>query len=148
MCRMSRSLDRSASVTVKKKTPPSTCARRYRVIATRPYHACRRARTRGHGARSRAPLPTLLAGLAIPQLDRLELAADGEIVVVEQQRARDAVLVELELDRIDRRLVAGIGRLVEIAHRHRPAPQRRERILAGGGIGGQPLIRRDRVADD
>ena len=49
----------------------------------------------------------LFAGLGVAHLERGELAADGEIVVVEHQRARDAVLVELELDGVDRRLLAG-----------------------------------------
>ncbi len=61
-----------------------------------------------------------------------QLAADGKVVVVEQQRARDAVLVELELDRVDRQLVARLRRLVEIAHRDRPAHQ------AGRAPAGSP----------
>src|SRR5215510_13514447 len=96
---------------------------------------------------TRYSLPSL-AGLAVADLDRGELAADGEIVVVEHQRARNAVLVELELDRIDRRLVAALCVLVEIAHRDRPALEAGERLLAGGGIGRHPLVRRDHAADD
>ena len=89
-----------------------------------------------------------VAGLAVADLERGELAADGEVVVVEDERARDAVLVELELDRIDRRLVAARRVAVEIAHRDRPALEARELRLAGGGIVGNALVRRDLAADD
>ena len=46
------------------------------------------------------------AGLRLLQLERRHFALDGEIGVVEHQRARDAVLVNLEGDGIDRRLLA------------------------------------------
>src|SRR5712675_279032 len=84
-----------------------------------------------------------LAGLGIPDLDRGELAADGKIVVVEQQRARDTVLVELELDRIDRRLLAGRAGLIEIAHGDRPALEAGERFLARRGVGRNTFVRRN-----
>src|SRR5262245_29836430 len=89
-----------------------------------------------------------VAGLGVADLERGELATDREVVVVENERARDAVLVELELDRIDRRLVAARGVAVEIAHRDRPALEARELRLAGGGILGNALVRRDLAADD
>jgi hypothetical protein len=61
MCRTKTSLDLSARVTVKKKTPPSTYARRYRDMAAREYHlslcvAARRMRTDAWARRARARL--------------------------------------------------------------------------------------------
>ena len=65
--------------------------------------------------------------LRVFQFERSHLAADREICVVENERARDAVLVKLEADRIDRRLLAALLGLfvifVEIADGHRPARQ-------------------------
>ena len=51
-----------------------------------------------------------LTGLGVLHLQRRHLAGQNEIAVVEQQRARHAVLVELEGDGIDRRLLAGLLR--------------------------------------
>src|SRR5499426_4618205 len=96
---------------------------------------------------TRYSLPSL-AGLAVADLDRGELAADGEIVVVEHQRARDAVLVDLELDGVDRRGIAALGRLVEIAHRDRPALEADKRLFARGRIVRDALVGRDHGADD
>src|SRR5215813_3953983 len=78
--------------------------------------------------------PPSRARLGVLDLERLELARDREAVVVEQKRARDAVLVEFERDRIDRYLLARLGGLLEIAHRHRPALHAGERLLALGGV--------------
>src|SRR5450631_4782651 len=67
----------------------------------------------------------LWAGLRFLQFQRRHVALDGEIAVVEHQRARDAVLVNLKGDGIDRRLLAaalgGGVLLLEIADGHRPA---------------------------
>src|SRR5271169_5327893 len=46
----------------------------------------------------------LLAGRRILDVELSHVANDGEVAVVEHQRPRNAVLVELETDRIDRRL--------------------------------------------
>src|SRR5262245_66551424 len=77
----------------------------------------------GEGAIISAESLALWAGLRILDLQRGELAADREVVVVEHQCARDAVLVELERDRVDRNLLAGLFLfcLVEIAHGDGPA---------------------------
>src|SRR5499427_10233543 len=75
-----------------------------------------------------------LARRGVAKVDCDELAADGEIVVIEHQRARHAVLVDLELDGVDRRLVAAARRFVEIAHRDRPSLEAGKRLFARGGI--------------
>ena len=74
------------------------------------------------------------------QIQRISAAAragNDEISVVEHQRPRDAVLVEFERHRVDRRLLAvlDLGLAVVIAHRHRPARQRFHHVVGGGGIG-------------
>src|ERR1700693_682750 len=76
--------------------------------------------------------------LALRRLLDVELAhgaGDDEIVVVELERARDAVLVEFEADRIDRGLLAAllVG-AVEIADGHGPALGAGEPRLAGSRI--------------
>ena len=81
----------------------------------------------------------LLAGLRGLDLERAHLAVDDEVAVVELERARDAVLVHLERDRIDRRLLARLVvglllGLVEIADGDRPAREAGERVLAGRGV--------------
>src|SRR3981081_782514 len=121
--------------------------------ATKPSSRASGSRTRMTDRRRRRTNETrscrrLLAGLGVANLERRELAADGEIVVVEHERARDAVFVELELDRIDRCLFAGLGRLVEITHGDRPALEPGERFLARGGIGRDALVRRNHAPDD
>src|SRR5436305_5371514 len=90
----------------------------------------------------------LRAGLGILDLQRLELATDREVVVVEHQRARDAVLVKLERDRIDRDLLA--ARLItalEIAHGHGPALHAGKLLLVTRRIVRNALIRPDLAAD-
>src|SRR6202008_2819302 len=80
--------------------------------------------------RERRLTATSLAGLAIPDLQRGELARDRKVVVVEHESTRNAVLVHLELDRVDGRLLAAAGLgAVEIAHRYRPALHSRQRQL-------------------
>src|SRR5580704_13940300 len=56
---------------------------------------------------------SLLAGLRVLHLDRGEIAGDGEIAVVEEERAGDAVLIGLEADGVDRRLLAALVGAVE-----------------------------------
>src|SRR5258708_13334225 len=77
-----------------------------------------RAKLRSRQTTTRRCSPSV-AGGAVLELDRGQLAADCELVVVEHQRARDAVLVDFEPDRIDRRLVIP-GGSIEIAHPARP----------------------------
>src|SRR5215475_4622979 len=91
----------------------------------------------------------LRAGLRFLDLQRLELAADGEVVVVEHQRARDAVLVKLERDRVDRNLLTArlVGAL-EIAHGHGPALHAGELLLVARRIVRHALVRPDLTADD
>src|SRR5262245_22416425 len=101
------------------------------------------------GLAVQAPLPTLpattgsssRARLRVLDLQRRELATDREVVVVEHQRARDAVLVKLERDCIDRELLAVLLLLglVEIAHRDRPALHAGELLLVARGIVGDTL---------
>src|SRR6266702_2072908 len=96
----------------------------------------------GHGcafARPTEPYPLLLAGLRGLDLERAHLAVDDEVAVVELERARDAVLVHFERDRVDRRLFARLvvrllGGLVEIADGHWPARKAGELVLAGRGV--------------
>src|SRR5204863_8662311 len=90
--------------------------------------------------RSRARLDFL-------HLYRGKLAADRKIVVVEHQRARYAIFVDFELDRIGRRLIANAC-LVEKTHRHRPALQPRKRRLPAGRISWPTLVRKDHVTDN
>src|SRR5208283_3354382 len=72
-----------------------------------------------------------LARLFLLHLQRRHLAADGEVGVFELQRARDAVLVDLEGNGIDWRLLAALlflrVFLFEIADGHRPARELGER---------------------
>src|SRR5215813_2482406 len=88
------------------------------------------------------------ARLAVAHLQRAHGAADSEVAVVQHQRARHAILVELELDRIDRRLLAALLAAIEIADGHRPPRHVVEHALAGGGVIRLALARRDRPADD
>src|ERR1039457_690732 len=81
------------------------------------------------------------AGLGLLDVERRHLALDGEIAILEAQRTRDAVLVNLEGDGIDRCLLTGaLDRgvlLLEIADSHRPA-----RELAKLGDFRRRIIRR------
>src|SRR5207237_128498 len=76
------------------------------------------------------------------------VGAMGNHVVVgtEHQRARDAVLVDFEPDRIDRRLVIPAGS-IEIAHRDGPTLEPGKCRLTRRRIGRHALVRRDRGAD-
>src|SRR5258708_255969 len=89
-----------------------------------------------------------LARRGVLDLQLAHLAGDDELAVVERERARDAVLVELEADRIDRRLLALLllG-AVEIADRDRPAREAGERGLARGRVGRLLLVGLDLAAD-
>src|ERR1700686_5056297 len=63
-------------------------------------------------------LRSSLARRRILDLELAHLARHDEVVVVERERPRDPVLVELEADRIDRRLLAALRVVaVEIADR-------------------------------
>src|SRR5262249_8312935 len=122
-------------------------------ITTGRYRACgnqgrlhRLGIRRRRAARADARARPSAARRAVAHLQRGELAADGEVVVIEHQRPRDAVLVDLEPNRIDRQLVVP-RRLVEIAHRYRPSFERGQRRLARCGIGRHPLVGGDRGAD-
>src|SRR4051812_22708529 len=86
---------------------------------------------RAGARRGRPPLlrGRTVAGRRVLDVERLQLAADHEVVVVELQGARDAVLVELEADGVDGRLLALPLGLVEIADGDGPAPHSGERCL-------------------
>src|SRR2546423_15638181 len=73
-----------------------------------------------------------LARPGILDVEFAERTGNHEIIIVEHQRARDAVLEQFELHRVDRRLlaVAGFGVAVVIAHRYRPARQRFHLLIA------------------
>ncbi len=86
------------------------------------------------------PLATRLVGL---DLQRTYLADQHEVVVVEQQRPRHAILVKLEGDGIDRRLFAALRTTFEIADCHRPARQLSEPCFCGGRIGRNLCARPD-----
>src|SRR5579862_6064471 len=87
--------------------------------------------------------------LRLFELERAELSGHHEIVVVEHQSARNAVLVKLEADGISRRLLVVFRflALVEIADRDRPARDGRELAVVGGGIIMLPLVGADLAAD-
>src|SRR5882724_301956 len=94
-------------------------------------------RVKGRAGFARPAL--LLAGLHRLDVERAHRAVDDEIAIVEPQRARNAVLVYLEGDRIDRRLLARLVgasffALVEIADGDRPAREAAQHILAGRRI--------------
>src|SRR5436305_9678292 len=88
------------------------------------------------------------AGLRFLDIDGSELATDGKIVVVEHQRPRYAVLVKLEFDGVNRRLLTTPGAAVEITHGDRPSFEPGERLFATGRIGGSPLVGRDYPTND
>src|ERR1700730_276119 len=83
----------------------------------------------------KAPAPSLTR-LGILDVEFAHRAGDDKIIVVEHQRPRDAVLVQLERHRINRGLFAvlGSGVAVVIAHRDRPPGQRFHRVARGGGV--------------
>jgi hypothetical protein len=76
------------------------------------------------------------ARLRLFEFQRAQLSADHEIVVVEHQCARNAVLVKLEADGVSRCLFVVFRFLafVEIADRDRPARDTCELSVVGGGI--------------
>src|SRR6266487_2286000 len=78
--------------------------------------------TRPRG-RSSGRRQLLLTRLRILDVELAHRARDDEIIVVEHQRPRHAVLIELERHCIDRGLLAvfGFGVAVVIAHRDRPS---------------------------
>src|SRR5262249_56480780 len=80
----------------------------------------------------------------LSDLDRGELAADGEIVVIEHERAGDAVLVKLECNRIHRNLIPALGRSVEITHGNRPTLEAGERLLTRCRVRRGEFVRHDR----
>src|SRR5262245_3283592 len=90
----------------------------------------------------------LPAGFGFLELDRRHLARDGEIAVVEQERARHPVIVELERNRVRWRMLPALPRLVEIADRHGPARHPLEKRLASGRIGRLALVRCNLATDD
>src|SRR6266403_1744087 len=73
----------------------------------------------------------LLTRLGVLDVEFAHRAGNDEIIVVEHQRPRNAVLVKLERHRVDRRLLAvrGFGVAVVIAHGHRPPRQRFHRVV-------------------
>src|SRR5689334_6628717 len=97
------------------------------------------------GIASLNPSYSSLAGGRVLDLELAHVAADHEIVVVERERARDAVLVELEADRVDRCLLTARGIVaVEIADGDRPAREPGKRRLSGGCVGRQLFVGRNR----
>src|SRR5579862_9904617 len=87
--------------------------------------------------------------LRLFELERAELSGDDEIVVVEHQSTRNAVLVKLEADGVSRCLLAGFRLLglVEIADRNRPARDAGKLYVIGGGIVVLALVGPDLAAD-
>src|SRR5215813_2522730 len=77
-----------------------------------------------------------LAGLGILHVEFAERAGNDEIIIVQHECARDAVLVELERHRIDRRLLAvfRLGLAIVIAHGDGPAGLRFHLLIAGRRI--------------
>src|SRR5437660_1510275 len=90
----------------------------------------------------------LPARLGVAHLQGGHGAADGEVAVVQEQRTRHAVLVELEFQRIGGRLLAVALGAVEITDGDGPAAQGFERAVAGGRIVRLLRAGRDRLADD
>src|SRR3569833_612413 len=92
-----------------------------------------------------------LTRLLFLHLQRGHVAGDGESVVVEDELARDAVLVELEGNDVDRGLLAlaplTVGELVEIADRHWPARELVERRNLGRSVRRRLRAGRDRLSD-
>ena len=78
----------------------------------------------------------LLAGLGFLDVDLAHRARDDEIVLVQRQCAGDAVLVQFERHRVDRRLFTGIGfrRPVVVAYRDWPPRLGFELLVGGCGI--------------
>src|ERR1700686_4673895 len=74
----------------------------------------------------RRPSLTRLDVLCVLDVEPAERPGNDEVVVIEHQRARHAVLEQLERHRIDRRLLAVLlpGVAIVIADRHRPAHHR------------------------
>src|SRR5689334_21271101 len=101
--------------------------------------------------RSRRISLRLRTRLRLLQLKRGHLAGDGEIGVVQNECTRDAVIIELKADRIDRGLLAALFRLViffvEITDGHRPACQRRKLRNFRGRIVWLFFVRRDRTSN-
>src|SRR6266705_1443320 len=89
----------------------------------------------GVGRRTDALIIRSRTGLAVPDLERAHLAGDHEVAVVERQRPRDPVLVELESDGVDRRLFPALPGFVEIADGHRPALEPGELGAVGSDVG-------------
>src|SRR5918995_4119559 len=94
------------------------------------------------------PESASLAGLAVLYLPHAHVAAQHEVVVVERERARDTVVIELESDGIDRRLLAAFCIPLEITDSYRPACHAVECLLPGSRVRRHTLIWRDRRADD
>src|SRR5258708_7447918 len=89
-----------------------------------------------------------LAGRRILQVELRHGSGHDEIAVVKAERARNAVLVELEADSVGRGLFAGLrGALLEIADGDGPALETGQRCIAGCSIVRQFLARRDGIAD-
>src|SRR5688572_24296482 len=111
-------------------------------------------RSRGAGWRRQAvktaarPEPASPARLAVLDLQHAHVAAQDEVVVDERERARDTVVIKLESDGIDRRLLAAFCIPLEITDGYRPACHAVECLLPGSRISRHTLIWRDRRADD
>ena len=92
----------------------------------------------------------LVTGLCFLEFQRRQRADNGEVVVVERQRPGQAIFVEFETYRIDRRLLAvlfGLA-LVEIAYRNRPSQYTGELRLVRRGVLVLALIGGEFTADD
>src|SRR4051794_12098929 len=100
-------------------------------------------------ARDRVAGQPSIAGLAVLRVELAHRARNHKIVVIEHKLARDAVLVELERHRVDRRLLAFLllGLAVEIADGDGPALERFHVLVGRRGIGRAFAFGRDRLAD-
>src|SRR5579862_2505172 len=100
-------------------------------------------------SRKRTSYRRLRAGLRLFEFERGQFAGHHEVVVVERQRPRNSVLVELEANRISRCLLGAFRgfRLVEIADGNRPARDMGKLRLAAGGIVMIALVGRDLFPD-
>src|SRR5262249_58454768 len=93
----------------------------------------------GHG-------PDLLAGGGLLDLELRHRSGHDEIAVIEAERARNSVLIELKADGIGWGLFPGLGSaLVEIADGDGPAFETRQHRIAGCRIVRQLVARGMRV---
>src|SRR5262245_60676148 len=99
---------------------------------------------------SSPPTNKLAAGARVLNIQRRELSVDDEIVVIERERSRNAIGIELEADGISRCLLCIVFvRLtaLEITHGDRPARHRSQLWLGGSRVVVIAFVGFDLVAD-